>query len=223
MAWFRGSNSRSIDSSFPTPRSARPYIPSDMSGNLESMMIDMLLNEIQTHISRLEDEQESLKETRQPDYGWLMDWKLKTKKTLSFRECSAIEMICQKIRPNEWGALIREFRQRVQFIRNRDDVVNTFRAVVDEILNERCASQNSVRLVDELLNSPNSTIAELAREATDSSGTYDAKSTERNTKLFNRTTFRCNALAAAFQRNARNRLTILLPLGENQFHYTRFH
>ncbi|KAI6224671.1 hypothetical protein M3Y95_00777300 [Aphelenchoides besseyi] len=162
MAWFRGSNSRSIDSSFPTPRSARPYIPSDMSGNLESMMVDMLLNEIQTHISRLEDEQEkqrqeSLKETRQPDYGWLMDWKLKTKKTLSFRECSAIEMICQKIRPNEWGALIREFRQRVQFIRNRDDVVNTFRAVVDEILNERCASQNSVRLVDELLNSPNST------------------------------------------------------------------
>jgi hypothetical protein len=56
-AWFRSNtmNSRSIDSST-TPRSARPYIPSDVNGNVEAMMIDMMINEIQTHISRVEDE-----------------------------------------------------------------------------------------------------------------------------------------------------------------------
>jgi hypothetical protein len=59
-AWFRSNtmHSRSIDSST-TPRSARPYIPSDVNGNVEAMMIDMMINEIQTHISRVEDEHAS--------------------------------------------------------------------------------------------------------------------------------------------------------------------
>ncbi|KAI6239689.1 hypothetical protein M3Y99_00561600 [Aphelenchoides fujianensis] len=159
------------------PDRPRPYVPSDTSGNLENMMVDMLLNEIQTHISRIEDEQEkrrqeSLKANRQPDYGWLMDWKLKTKKNLS--KCSAVELMCQKIRPAEWGALIREWRQRVQFVESRDEVVNCFRAVVDDLVNERCASRNSVRFVDELLNSddpanwharPHTAAARLSRTA----------------------------------------------------------
>jgi hypothetical protein len=60
-AWFRRANttnSRSIDSST-TPISARPYVPSSSNGDVEAMMIDMLINEIQMHISRLEDEQVS--------------------------------------------------------------------------------------------------------------------------------------------------------------------
>jgi hypothetical protein len=58
-AWFRSNtfNSRSVDSSLPSPLSARPYIPSsDVNGNFEAMMIDILINEIQMHISRLEEE-----------------------------------------------------------------------------------------------------------------------------------------------------------------------
>lgn len=66
--------------------------------------------------------QEIMQTTRTPDYSWLMDWKLKSKKNLGFRvsvldkslnefmclkECAAIEMMCRKIRPNEWSSLIR--------------------------------------------------------------------------------------------------------------------
>lgn len=83
-AWFRSNtvNSRSIDNgSLSTPRSARPYIPSgDINGNVEAMMIDMLINEIQMHISRLEDEHVSfllgLKD--QQDLKNLNDKKLKS-------------------------------------------------------------------------------------------------------------------------------------------------
>lgn len=90
-AWFRRSNTtRSADNSI-TPHSARPYVPSgDVNGNIEAMMIDMMINEIQSHISRLEEEQEiqrqeMMRATKTPDYGWLMDWKLKTRKNLNFR------------------------------------------------------------------------------------------------------------------------------------------
>ncbi|KAI6175486.1 hypothetical protein M3Y97_00694200 [Aphelenchoides bicaudatus] len=160
-AWFRSNTmqSRSMDSSA-TPRSARPYIPSDVNGNVEAMMIDMMINEIQTHISRVEDEhekrrQEIMKMTRTPDYSWLMDWKLKTKKSLSFRECSAIETMCHKVRPSEWSILIREWRSRVRYVESRDDVLGVFRQIVDSLITERCVSRQSVRFVDELAPSAN--------------------------------------------------------------------
>jgi hypothetical protein len=59
-------------------------------------------------------------------------------------------MMCQKIRPNEWGQLIREWRLRIRYVQSRDDVIGVFRQVVDEILGERCSSRNSFRMVNEV-------------------------------------------------------------------------
>ncbi|CAD5226703.1 unnamed protein product [Bursaphelenchus xylophilus] len=124
------------------PRSARPYVPSSLCGDVESMMIDMVLTEIQNQIGRIEDEQEqkrqeSLRETQSPDYSWLMDWKLKNKKVLNFRECSAVELLCQKIKPNEWSLLIRTFRSKVRYVDSRDGVIEVFRGTVDEVRQQR--------------------------------------------------------------------------------------
>ena len=86
-------------------RSARSYVPSDGGvGDASNMMTDLVLSDIQKAISDFEkkkvrlilflflnlnfqeeERQQALKELRQPDYSWLMDWKLKAKKHLSFK------------------------------------------------------------------------------------------------------------------------------------------
>jgi uracil DNA glycosylase len=70
-------------------------------------------------------------------------------------------MLCRKIRPNEWSDLIREWRSRIRYVESRDDVVGMFRQVVEEMINKRSHSRNSVRLVDELAHSEDTLVVLL--------------------------------------------------------------
>ncbi|CAD5218795.1 unnamed protein product [Bursaphelenchus okinawaensis] len=189
------------------PRSARPYFPSSLCGDVESMMIDMVLTEIQNQIERIEDEQErkrqeALKESQSPDYTWLMDWKLKNKKVLNFRECSAVELLCQKIQPAEWSLLIRTFRTKARYVDSRDGVIDIFRHSVEEIIGQR-GGNTSVLNVDEHDEIP---------EMVDEWGTAE--------EFVGGRAFSASRIAQKLQRNGKRRLT--LQLGET-VHYTRFY
>lgn len=101
MSWFRSN----LVSMGPL-RSARSYVPGDSGvGDANNMMTDLVLSDIQKAILEFEkkkvtnyfifilmnfdfqedERQQALKELRQPDYSWLMDWKLKARKNLSFK------------------------------------------------------------------------------------------------------------------------------------------
>uniref|UniRef100_A0A914H2X1 Uncharacterized protein n=1 Tax=Globodera rostochiensis TaxID=31243 RepID=A0A914H2X1_GLORO len=128
MAWFE---SRLL-------RSARPFVPGGGGPCRDGMMCDLVLGEIQAEISKAEKEterrrQEELRLTNRPDYSWLVDWRLRAKRPLGFRESS-----------EEW-------RTRVRFVESRDEVLDTFRTVVDELATERMRRECLVMSVDEQL------------------------------------------------------------------------
>ncbi|KAI1733013.1 RD3 protein [Ditylenchus destructor] len=154
MAWFNRQNSGTLG--FVTrPHSARQHNPdTDTSGDVEAMMVDLILGDIQTEISRIEQDnekkrQECLKEAKTPDYGWLMDWRLKSKKILDVREMTDIELLCAKVKPNEWNRLIRDWRGQVKFVESREEVIDLFRNIVNEIVHHRCHRQTSLQFIDE--------------------------------------------------------------------------
>ncbi|KAL3080829.1 hypothetical protein niasHS_014934 [Heterodera schachtii] len=146
-------------------RSARPFVPSggerrDEVGKtgddqaMVQMMCDLVLGEIQAEISRVEKEMERRRQderrlTNQPDYSWLMDWRLRAKRPLSFRESSEVELLCSKVRAEEWRRLLKEWHTKVRFAESRDEVLDTFRALVDEIATERMRRKCVVQSVDE--------------------------------------------------------------------------
>ncbi|KAH7721936.1 Protein C46A5.8 [Aphelenchoides avenae] len=153
---------RGASGSMNTPRSARSFVPrgwSESNAEVEAMMVDLIISEIQTEICRIEQEseqrrQQALRDTKTPDYSWLMDWKVKGKKTLNFRECSEVELLCQKIKPNEWSNLINEWRSRVRTATARDEVLALFRTAVYHTVQQRCEQQNSLQQINEREDEP---------------------------------------------------------------------
>uniref|UniRef100_A0A914YXL0 Uncharacterized protein n=1 Tax=Panagrolaimus superbus TaxID=310955 RepID=A0A914YXL0_9BILA len=66
-----------------------------------------------------------------------MDWKLKAKKHLSFKESSEIESLCQKLKPYEWKEVITTWRDRLAECKNRDEIITSYRDIASEIINAR--------------------------------------------------------------------------------------
>uniref|UniRef100_A0AC34F0D4 Uncharacterized protein n=1 Tax=Panagrolaimus sp. ES5 TaxID=591445 RepID=A0AC34F0D4_9BILA len=138
MSWFQSN----LVASGPL-RSARSYFPSDdgaSDGN--TMMTDLVMSDIQKAIEDFENKKEEerkkeLQQSRQPDYSWLMDWKLKAKKHLSFKESSEIESLCQKLKPYEWKEVITTWRDRLPECKNRDEIITSYRDIASEIINVR--------------------------------------------------------------------------------------
>uniref|UniRef100_A0A183BY17 Uncharacterized protein n=1 Tax=Globodera pallida TaxID=36090 RepID=A0A183BY17_GLOPA len=171
MAWFE---SRLL-------RSARPFVPGGggpcrdgVGGSavddqaMVQMMCDLVLGEIQAEISKAEKEterrrQEELRLTNRPDYSWLVDWRLRAKRPLGFRESSEVELLCAKVRPEEWRRLLKEWRTRVRFVESRDEVLDTFRTVVDELATERMRRECLVESVDEHLEENQSKLPTMAQ------------------------------------------------------------
>uniref|UniRef100_A0A914E7M7 Uncharacterized protein n=1 Tax=Acrobeloides nanus TaxID=290746 RepID=A0A914E7M7_9BILA len=140
MYWFRSQD---------PPRSARSYVPTSTNHDSEVLMTDLVLSEIQNEIIRFEEtrekrRQEALREARTPDYSWLMDWKVKSKKFLNFKESAEIETLCNKIRPCEWKEVILNWRGRITTVEFRDEIINEFRAAVYEVVNSRCRREISL-------------------------------------------------------------------------------
>ncbi|KAE9556489.1 hypothetical protein FO519_000374 [Halicephalobus sp. NKZ332] len=168
MSWFQSN----LVSTGPL-RSARSYVPSDGGiGDANSMMTDLVLSDIQKAINEFEkkkedERQRTLKELRQPDYSWLMDWKLKAKRTLSFKESSEIETLCSKLKPCEWKEVITAWRSKTVNSQSRDEIVEAFKESATEIINKRIERElEMIRESDEppqQLNSDRSrSVAELS-------------------------------------------------------------
>uniref|UniRef100_A0A7E4W383 CPG4 domain-containing protein n=1 Tax=Panagrellus redivivus TaxID=6233 RepID=A0A7E4W383_PANRE len=139
MSWFKSN----LEFSAGPLRSARSYYPGDDGVDSGTrMMIDLALSDVQKAITdfekrKEEERQNELKKTSQPDYSWLMDWKHKVKKTLSFKECSDIETQCQKLKPCEWKDCINAWRERLPTCSTRDEIVESFMDIVVTTVNTR--------------------------------------------------------------------------------------
>ncbi|KAL3114657.1 hypothetical protein niasHT_016288 [Heterodera trifolii] len=178
-------------------RSARPFVPSggerrDEIGKtgddqaMVQMMCDLVLGEIQAEISRVEKEMERRRQderrlTNQPDYSWLMDWRLRAKRPLSFRESSEVELLCSKVRAEEWRRLLKEWHTKVRFAESRDEVLDTFRALVDEMAMERMRKKCVVQSVDEQQQFGENTAAKKTAGQTDERGQTAEAASEHGT------------------------------------------
>uniref|UniRef100_A0A915DK17 Uncharacterized protein n=1 Tax=Ditylenchus dipsaci TaxID=166011 RepID=A0A915DK17_9BILA len=87
------------------------------------MMCDLVLGDIQAEISRIEQEREKttglLKRSQNSRLLLAHGLAIKSKKILTVREGTEVELLCAKVRPKEWNRLIREWRTRVKFIESR--------------------------------------------------------------------------------------------------------
>jgi len=66
-----------------------------------------------------------------------MDYRLRSGKTLGYKDSLDIELLCNRVRSNEWPNLLKEWRTRVQFVDSRDHVVEAFRFAVIEVIGRR--------------------------------------------------------------------------------------
>jgi len=138
----------------PVMNSARPYVPSDDGAEMELIKVDLILGEIDKEITRIEEEaekkrQKMLRESHQPDYAWLLDYRLKPKKGISFRESSEAEFLCSKIKPDEWKRSINEWRIRIRFAQTREEVMTEFRNVIYDIVSDRYKRETSFQQINE--------------------------------------------------------------------------
>ncbi|CAK5078862.1 unnamed protein product [Meloidogyne enterolobii] len=120
-------------------RSARPFVPmavhptsSEDDNAMLQMMCDLMLDEIQTQIDRVQKEaeqrrQEELRLTKMPDYTWLIDWRLRAKRPLGYRE----------------------WRRRVRYVDSRDEILNVFRQTVEWVISERMENECRIECVNE--------------------------------------------------------------------------
>lgn len=60
------------------------------------------------------------------------------------KESAEVELLCGKVQPEEWTCLIREWRQRVALVQDRDKVLRLFRCIVEEICAERFNRTNVI-------------------------------------------------------------------------------
>ncbi|KAF7629909.1 hypothetical protein Mgra_00009098 [Meloidogyne graminicola] len=141
--------------------SARPFVSTAIhptnnedDNAMQQMMCDLILDEIQTQIDRVQKEteqrrQEELRLTKMPDYSWLIDWKLRTKRPLGFRESTEIEYLTTKIRPGEWRGLLEEWRSRVRYAENREEILNIFKQTIEWIINKRMENECKIECINE--------------------------------------------------------------------------
>uniref|UniRef100_A0A915MBR1 Uncharacterized protein n=1 Tax=Meloidogyne javanica TaxID=6303 RepID=A0A915MBR1_MELJA len=142
-------------------RSARPFVPmavhptsSEDDNAMLQMMCDLMLDEIQTQIDRVQKEaeqrrQEELRLTKMPDYTWLIDWRLRAKRPLGYRESTEVEHLAAKIRPGEWRQFLKEWRRRVRYVDSRDEILNVFRQTVEWVISERMENECRIECVNE--------------------------------------------------------------------------
>uniref|UniRef100_A0A1I8C2B7 Transposase n=1 Tax=Meloidogyne hapla TaxID=6305 RepID=A0A1I8C2B7_MELHA len=62
-----------------------------------------------------------------PDYTWLIDWRLRAKRPLGYRE----------------------WRRRVRYVDSRDEILNVFRQTVEWIISERMENECRIECVNE--------------------------------------------------------------------------
>uniref|UniRef100_A0A0K0DD10 Sin3a_C domain-containing protein n=1 Tax=Angiostrongylus cantonensis TaxID=6313 RepID=A0A0K0DD10_ANGCA len=89
-----------------------------ISGNDDTMMIDLILYDVEAIVFAFETERELHKSreclrNRVPDYSWLVtDTSQKPKKYLTLSERSRLQRACERIRPEEWSKLINLWKAR---------------------------------------------------------------------------------------------------------------
>lgn len=87
---------------------------------------------------------------KEPDYGWLMDSKLKERKNLSFLEYSHVSDLIEKTTSSEWNVLIDLWGWELDSVTTRNEVIKTFEECVYKIISNRLQLLPSSASVDDV-------------------------------------------------------------------------
>ncbi|EYC14892.1 hypothetical protein Y032_0039g69 [Ancylostoma ceylanicum] len=115
----------------------------EIMDNDDTMMIDLILSEIEATVAAYETEKEQRKsqeclQKRIPDYSWLIsENSQKPKKYLTMSERSRLERACERLRPNEWSKLINLWKARSKSASSREHIFDCFVSSVHEVILSR--------------------------------------------------------------------------------------
>ncbi|KHN85905.1 hypothetical protein Tcan_14823 [Toxocara canis] len=138
-----------------SPRNTRAIEKRPLPDDGDRMMIDLIIAEVESAVSRFETEQEIRRSERclrehVADYSWLAtNSSARRRKYLSMSERSKIESACCLIIASEWSALLSTWRSRMRMVSEREHILEAFSSAVHEVIASRPRSNT---LTDVLLN-----------------------------------------------------------------------
>uniref|UniRef100_A0A0M3I6Z6 Uncharacterized protein n=1 Tax=Ascaris lumbricoides TaxID=6252 RepID=A0A0M3I6Z6_ASCLU len=147
-----------------SPRSAREVEKRPSLDDGDRMMIDLIIAEVESAVSRFETEQEMRHSERClrehiADYSWLAtDSSARRRKYLSLNERAKVESACCLIIASEWSALLSTWRSRLRTVTEREDILEAFSSAVQDVISSRPRTNT---LTDVGNDTPRSDTAEL--------------------------------------------------------------